>query len=87
MRTNRAAIGSRAIVEAEGQRQIQEVRSGGSFGSQSDLRLHFGLGRAHEATRVTVNWLGGKQEILEHVPANRLVVIREGKGIVGQEKF
>src|SRR5207237_10215644 len=77
MRTNRAAIGSRAIVEAEGQRQIQEVRSGGSFGSQSDLRLHFGLGRAHEATRVTVNWLGGKQEILEHVPAKRLVVTRE----------
>src|SRR5438874_2296035 len=86
-RANRAAIGSRVIVEAEGRRQIQEVRSGGSFCSQSDLRLHFGLGRAREATRVTVNWLGGKQEILEHVPANRLVVIREGKGIVGQEKF
>jgi len=75
------------IVEAEGRRQIQEVRSGGSFCSQSDFRLHFGLGRAREATRVTIKWLGDRQEILEHVPANRLVVIQEGKGIVGQEKF
>ena len=86
-RTNRAAIGSRVIVEAEGRRQIQEVRSGGSFCSQSDLRLHFGLGRAREATRLTVKWLGGGQEILEHVPAGRLVVIQEGKGMVGQEAF
>ena len=86
-RTNRAAIGSRVLVESEGRRQIQEVRSGGSFCSQSDLRLHFGLGRAREATRVTVKWLGGGQEIVEHVPADRLVVIQEGKGIVGQGKF
>jgi len=83
-RTNRAAIGSRVIVEAEGRRQIQEVRSGGSFCSQSDLRLHFGLGRAREATRVQVKWLGGGQEIVEHVPVDRLVVIHEGKGIVSQ---
>jgi len=86
-RTNRAAIGSRVIVEAEGRRQIQEVRSGGSFCSQSDLRLHFGLGRAREAMRLTIKWLSGRQEVLEHVPANGLVVIQEGKGIVGQEKF
>jgi hypothetical protein len=51
------------------------------------LRLHFGLGPAHEATRVIIKWLGGGQEILEHVPANRLVVVQEGNGIVGQEKF
>ncbi|HKR84464.1 MAG TPA: CRTAC1 family protein, partial [Terriglobales bacterium] len=86
-RTNRAAIGSRVIVESEGRQQIREVRSGGSFCSQNDLRLHFGLGRAREASRVSVKWLGGEQEIVERVPANRLVVIQEGKGIVGQEKF
>jgi hypothetical protein len=49
--------------------------------------LHFGLGRAREAMRLTIKWLSGRQEVLEHVPANRLVVIQEGKGIVGQEKF
>ena len=79
--------GSDVIVEAEGRRQIQEVRSGGSFCSQSDLRLHFGLGRTREATRVIVKWLGGGQEIFEQAAAGRLVVIQEGKGIVAQEKF
>ncbi len=83
-KTNRAAIGSRVLVDANSRRQMQEVRSGGSFCSQNDLRLHFGLGMAKEA-RVQVRWLGGAEEILEHVPANRLVVVQEGKGIVSQE--
>jgi len=36
---------------------------------------------------VQVRWLGGAEEILDHVPANRLVVIQEGKGIISQEAF
>jgi len=84
--TNRAAIGSQVVVVANNQRQVQEVRSGGSFCSQNDLRLHFGLGTAKEA-RVQVRWLGGAEESLEHVPANRLVVVQEGKGIIQQEAF
>jgi hypothetical protein len=85
-KTNRAAIGSRAVVDANNRRQVQEVRSGGSFCSQSDLRLHFGLGLAKDA-RLQVRWLGGPEETFEHVIANRLVVIQEGKGIVSQESF
>ena len=85
-KTNRAAIGSRVVVNANNRRQIQEVRSGGSFCSQSDLRLHFGLGMAKEAS-VQVRWLGGAEETLEHVAANRLVTIQEGKGIISQEAF
>jgi hypothetical protein len=85
-KTNRAAIGSRVVVTANSRRQAQEVRSGGSFCSQNDLRLHFGLGIAKEA-QVQVRWLGGAEETLEHVPANRLVVIQEGKGIISQEVF
>ena len=84
--TNRAAIGSRVVVTANSRRQVQEVRSGGSFCSQSDLRLHFGLGTAKEA-QVQVRWLGGAEETLEHVPANRLVVVQQGKGIISQEAF
>ena len=84
--TNRAAIGSRVVVTANNRRQVQEVRSGGSFCSQSDLRLHFGLGTAKEA-RVQVRWLGGAEEVFDHVPANRLVVVQEGKGIISQETF
>ncbi len=86
-KTNRSAIGSRVIVEAGNQRQIQEVRSGGSFCSQNDLRLHYGLGRAQEADKVIVHWLSGTQEILERVPVNRLVTIQEGKGIIALEAF
>jgi enediyne biosynthesis protein E4 len=85
-KTNRAAIGSRVVVEANSRRQLQEVRSGGSFCSQNDLRLHFGLGAAKEA-RVKVRWLGGSEETLEHVSANRLIVVQEGKGIISQETF
>jgi enediyne biosynthesis protein E4 len=85
-KTNRSAIGSRVVVDANNYRQVQEVRSGGSFCSQNDLRLHFGLASAKEA-RLQVRWLGGAEETLEHVPANRLVVIQEGKGIVSQEAF
>jgi hypothetical protein len=85
-KTNRSAIGSRVVVDANNRRQVQEVRSGGSFCSQNDLRLHFGLGTAKDA-RVQVRWLGGAEETLEHVPANRFVVVQEGKGIVSQETF
>jgi hypothetical protein len=84
--TNRAAIGSRATVTANNRRQVQEVRSGGGFCSQNDLRLRFGLGAAKEA-RVQVRWLGGSEEIFDHVPANRLVVIQQGKGIISQDAF
>jgi hypothetical protein len=83
---NRSAIGSRVLVDANNRHQVQEVRSGGSFCSQNDLRLHFGLGPAKDA-RVQVHWLGGAEETFERVPRNRLVVIQEGKGIVSQEEF
>ncbi|PYV40303.1 MAG: RNA-binding protein [Acidobacteria bacterium] len=86
-KTNRAAIGSRVLVETENRRQIQEVRSGGSFCSHSDLRLHFGLGKARVVTRIEVQWLSGSREVLERVPVNRLVTLQEGKGIISQDAF
>src|SRR6202035_597963 len=47
--SNRDAIGARITVTANGQTQIDEVRSGGSYISQNDFRLHFGLGNANSA--------------------------------------
>jgi hypothetical protein len=85
-KTNRSAIGSRVVVDASHRRQVQEVRSGGSFCSQNDLRLHFGLGAAKDA-RLQVRWLGGAEETFDRISANRLVVIQEGKGIISQEPF
>ncbi|MGH9455002.1 MAG: ASPIC/UnbV domain-containing protein, partial [Terriglobia bacterium] len=86
-RTNAAAIGSRVLVDAAGLRQVQEVRSGGSFCSQSDLRLHLGLGAAEQADQIEVRWLGGLRETFNRIPANRLVTIREGNGIISQESY
>lgn len=76
----RDAIGARAIVEAGGMKQIGEVRSGGSFISSNDFRLHFGLGAATKAS-ITVHWLDGKKETAT-VDANQVVTIQEGKGVV-----
>ena len=86
-KTNKSAIGSRVIVSTGKQRAMQEVRSGGSFCSQNDLRLHFGLGPNVRSARVEVRWLGGTTQVLEQVPTNRLVTIEEGKGIVAQESW
>jgi enediyne biosynthesis protein E4 len=85
-RTNRDAIGARVTVTADGMRQIDEVRSGGSYMSQSDLRLHFGLGKATSAT-VKVQWLDGKMQSFSKVPAENVVTIQNGKGIVRVQPY
>ena len=76
-RSNRSAIGARVRVTAGGHRQTQEVRSGGSYLSQNDLRLHFGLGEAAEADRVEIRWPNGGVQAVEKAAANRVITIRE----------
>ena len=65
-------------VEAGGLRQIDEIRSGGSYLSQSDLRLHFGLGAAARVSRITIRWPSGAVDRLSGIPADRHIVIEEG---------
>jgi hypothetical protein len=77
-KSNRDGIGARVEIEAAGMRQIDEVRSGGSYLSQNDLRLHFGLGDAVRVERVTVRWPRGTVDAVRDIPANRHVVIEEG---------
>ncbi|MGA2133308.1 MAG: CRTAC1 family protein [Bryobacteraceae bacterium] len=79
--SNRSAIGARVTAHYGGKVQAQEVLSQSSFYSSNDRRLHFGLGTATQADLV-IRWPNGKQERVDHVSANRLVVIREGSGIV-----
>ena len=86
-RSNRSAIGARVVVHVGPRRLVDEVRSGGSFCSQSDLRLHFGLGRSTQADRVEVEWPSGGREALTGVAAGQTVVIREGAGLVGARPF
>lgn len=77
VRSNRSAIGARVSVTADGRTQIDEVRSGGSFMSQSDLRLHFGLARARKIDRVEIEWPSGARQVEKDLDVNRLIKIRE----------
>ena len=84
--TNRDAIGARVTVTANGQTQMDEVRSGGSYISQNDFRLHLGLGKA-TAANLSVRWLDGKVESFSAVGAGQIVTIQEGKGIVKKQPY
>jgi hypothetical protein len=80
---NRTAIGARAYVTTGKHRQMDEVHSGTSVMSQSDLRLHFGIGQAKMVDLIEVKWpTTQKVEIFRNVPANQILTIREGSGII-----
>jgi hypothetical protein len=84
-RSNRSAIGARVTVLVAGRRLIDEVRSGGSFCSQNDLRVHVGLGTRTRVDRIDVAWPSGAAEAISGIDADQLVVIREGEGVVRRE--
>ncbi|MFZ0593659.1 MAG: CRTAC1 family protein [Bryobacteraceae bacterium] len=80
VKSNRSAIGARVYCRTEAHSQMQEVRSGGSYISQSDFRLHFGLAAAKQCS-LEIRWPTGKVEKIPDPPVNRIVTIVEGKGI------
>jgi hypothetical protein len=82
--SNRAGIGTKLTLTAGGRRQTREVQSGSSYLAQNDPRAHFGLGGAERAERLEIRWPDGSNEAVENLPANHLVVIRQGKGIVSR---
>ena len=76
-KSNRSAIGARVTVTAGGRKQVDDVRSGGSYLSQSDLRLHFGLGAATRIESVEVRWPSGGRTFLKDVGVDRVVRVVE----------
>ncbi len=86
VKSNRSAIGARVTARYAGKQQAQEVLSQASFYSANDLRLHFGLGPV-EKVDLDIRWPNGNKESVANVAADRLVVIKEGAGIVKSEKF
>ena len=84
--SNRGAVGARVTARYGGKLQAQEVLSQSSFYSASDPRLHFGLGPA-KAADLEIRWPNGRRESVAGVPANVLVTIREGGGIVKTQKW
>ena len=92
-KSNRSAIGARVTCvasfpgESKPHRQIDEVRSGGGYFSQSDLRLHFGLGKAEKVDLLEVRWPSGQMDTVKDLAVNELVTIKEGTGIFRSEKL
>ena len=92
-RSNRSGIGARlrCVTRIAGQEkphsQIDEVRSGGSYYSQNDLRVHFGLGAAERVDLLEIRWPSGQTETLKDLKVNRLYYVTEGQGITRTESF
>ncbi len=78
--SNRAAIGAVVRLTAGGLTQTEAVLSQSSFLSHNDLRLHFGLGQATRADKISVRWPSGQTEEFPGAPADALVLLVEGSG-------
>jgi hypothetical protein len=79
-KSNRSGIGARVTVVTGKLKQMNEARSGDSYVSQNDLRLHFGIGDAARVERVEILWPSGRKEAFENLKANQIVTLEEGKG-------
>ena len=76
--SNRLALNARVYVRNGKVQQMAEVLSGGSYLSQSDMRLHFGLGPAPRAEEVKVLWPDGKEQLFHDLSANTFYRLKEG---------
>lgn len=81
-KSNRNGIGAKVKVVAGDLTQLDEVRSGGSYISQNDLRLHFGLEKRTSVDLIQVRWPSGAVDTLTNVTVNKVVTVKEGKGLV-----
>jgi enediyne biosynthesis protein E4 len=80
-KSNKAAIGARVTVTAGDLLQFNEVRSGSSYLSQNDLRLHFGLGQKTSLDTVEISWPSGKKEGYKDLNTDSIYTIVEDRGI------
>jgi enediyne biosynthesis protein E4 len=92
-KSNRSGIGARLACvthvpgESKPHRQIDEVRSGGSYLSQNDLRIHFGLGKAEKVDLLEIRWPSGQVDTIKDAKANQLLFVKEGEGVIRTMRF
>jgi len=92
-KSNRSGIGARLRCvtritgETKPHQQIDEVRSGGGYFSQNDLRVHFGIGSAEKVELLEIRWPSGQFDSLKDLKPNRLYYVTEGQGITRTEIF
>jgi hypothetical protein len=85
-KSNRSGVGAKVRVITGDLAQCDEVRSGGSYLSSPDMRLHIGLGVATHVNRIEIAWPSGATETVSDVPADQVVVLKEGAGIVHRSR-
>jgi hypothetical protein len=92
-KSNRSGIGARLRCvthpagETKAHAQIDEVRSGGGYFSQNDLRVHFGIGKAEKVDLLEIRWPSGLIEKVENIKPNQVIYVKEGQGIVRSMQF
>jgi len=86
VQNNLLALNARVRITSGSVVQTQEVLSGGSYLSQNDLRLHFGLGTADHADKVEIFWSDGKTQTLTNLASDHFYYVLQGKGIVPAEQ-
>lgn len=85
--SNASGIGTKIVVKAGDQSLMREVRSGASYLSQSDLRVHFGLGKRTGIDTLEIHWQSGHRDQFSNLKLNRIIHIKEGHGITNLPKI
>lgn len=87
VKSNRAGIGARVKIVSGNLTQVEEVHSGGSYISQSDLRLHFGLEKRTRIDLIEIRWPSGTVDRVTNANVNKILTVKEGQGIIEQKDF
>jgi len=85
-KSNRDGIGAKIRVQAGGRLHVDEVRSGSSFDSNNDMRVHFGLGKVAKIDWIEIRWPSGLMERFEGLALDKIHVLKEGSGKASEIK-
>ncbi len=86
-KSNRLALNARVRIESGGVIQTEEIHSGGSYLSQNDLRVHFGLGAVKKIEKVEIRWPSGFVETIENLAADQFYSVLESHGPVPAQQI
>jgi hypothetical protein len=86
-KSNHDAMGARVRVVTGTLAQIREIAGGGSYLSQSDLRAHFGIGKAIRAERVEVKWPSGQSQVFQDLEADKFYLVEESRAQIRLQHF
>jgi hypothetical protein len=83
-KSNRDGIGARIRVKTTARILVDEVRSGSSYISNSDMRVHFGLGKSDKIEWIEIRWPSGLTERFANLPVDQIHTLKEGSGIAAK---